>query len=105
MAEGTEGKIVAYCGLICSDCGAFNKFKCRGCHSDEPMFRNCPVRKCARDANYGTCAECGEIEDLKRCRKLNNFVSRLTGFVFRTNRIGNLRQIREIGLEKFKTAD
>ncbi len=105
MAEGTDGKIVAYCGLVCSDCGAFKKLKCHGCHSDKPMFGNCPVRKCAVDGNYGTCAECREFEDLKRCRKLNNFVSKLMGFVFRTDRIGNLKRIREIGLEKFKAVD
>jgi len=105
MAEGTDGKIVAYCGLICSDCGAFKKLKCQGCHSDKPIFKNCPVKKCAMDKNYSTCAECGEFEDLKQCRKLNNFVSKLMGFVFRTDRIGNLKRIREIGLETFKTAD
>lgn len=105
MAEGTDGKIVAYCGLVCSDCGAFKKLKCCGCHSDKPMFRNCPVRKCAMDANFDTCAQCGEFKELRCCRKLNNFVSKLMGFMFRTDRMGNLERIREIGLEKFKTVD
>jgi len=105
MAESTIGKIVAYCGLECSECGAFKKLKCQGCHSDRPMFRSCPVKKCAVSRTYSTCAECGDFEDLKGCRKLNNIVSRLMGFVFRTNRIGNLHRIREIGLERFKAAD
>lgn len=105
MTEGTNEKIVAYCGLICTDCGAFKKLKCHGCHSDKPMFRNCPVKTCAADQDYRTCAECREFEDLKQCRKLNNFVSKLMGLVFRTDRIGNLKRIREIGLDKFKTAD
>jgi len=105
MAEVSSGKIVAYCGLLCSECGAFRKHKCQGCHSEKPMFRNCPVKKCAAGRNYSTCAECGDFEDLKGCGKLNNFVSKILGFVFRTNRIGNLRRIREIGLEQFKAAD
>ncbi|HUV66015.1 MAG TPA: DUF3795 domain-containing protein [Sedimentisphaerales bacterium] len=105
MAEVSSGKIVAYCGLVCSECGAFRKHKCQGCHSEKPMFRNCPVKKCAAGRNYSTCAECGDFEDLKGCGKLNNFVSKIMGFVFRTNRIGNLRRIREIGLEQFKAAD
>jgi Protein of unknown function (DUF3795) len=105
MAGDTNGKMVAYCGLVCSDCGAFKKLKCEGCRSDKPMFRNCPVKKCAADKNYVTCAECGEFEDLKRCRKLNNFISKLMGFVFRTDRISNLARIRQVGLEKFKSVD
>ncbi len=105
MAEAARGKMVAYCGLVCSDCGAFKKLKCQGCHSDKRMYRNCPVRKCAVDNNYSTCAECSEFEDLKRCRKLNNFVSKFMGLIFRTDRIGNLNRIREIGLEKFRVED
>jgi hypothetical protein len=105
MADCGSGSIVAYCGLVCSECGAFKKLKCQGCHSDKPMFRNCPVRKCALDRNYSTCAECKDFEDLKRCKKLNNFVSKVMGLIFRTDRIGNLGRIREIGLEKFKAAD
>jgi Protein of unknown function (DUF3795) len=105
MAEDTGRKMVAYCGLVCSDCGAFKKLRCQGCRSNKPMFTNCPVRKCAVDKDYSTCAECREFENLKRCRKLNNFISKLMGFVFRTDRIGNLARIRELGLEKFKAAD
>ncbi len=105
MAESSSGKIVAYCGLVCSECGAYKKLKCQGCHSDRPMFTNCPVKKCAVSRTYSTCAECRDFEDLKGCRKLNNIVSKIMGFVFRTNRIGNLRRIREIGLERFKAAD
>ncbi len=105
MAEAGHGKMVAYCGLVCSDCGAFKKLKCHGCHSDKPMYRNCRVKKCAVDNNYSTCAECTEFEDLRGCRKLNNFVSKLMGLIFRTDRIGNLNRIREIGLEKFRVED
>jgi len=33
------------------------------------------------------------------CRKLHNFISRIFGLVFRTDRKANLRAIREKGIE------
>ena len=66
------------------------------------MNRNCKVKACASEHGYATCAECTDFENLKECKKLYNFVSRFFGFIFRTDRIGNLNRIREIGLESFK---
>lgn len=94
---------MAYCGLVCSECGAFKKSKCEGCHSENRVFKKCPVRRCAIDRSYTTCAQCIEFEDVKLCRKLNNFISKIVGFIFRTDRIANLCCIREVGIEKFKT--
>jgi len=103
MAGNGSERIVAYCGLVCSECGAFRKSKCEGCYSEKRIFKKCPVRKCAIDRSYTTCAQCSEFEDLKRCRKLNNFISKIMGFIFRTDRIANLCCIREVGIEKFRT--
>ena len=98
-----EGKfILAYCGLVCSECGMFLKQKCQGCYSEKPMYRNCKIKKCAQTKNYSSCAECEEFENLKNCKKLYNLISMLFGFIFRTNRIANLERIREIGLEMFE---
>ena len=94
--------VVAYCGLVCSDCGAYKKQKCAGCFSDKPLFRNCPVKKCAGERNLTTCADCSEYEDLRQCKKLNSFIAKLFQAIFRSNRIGNLEQIRADGLESFK---
>jgi hypothetical protein len=94
--------IVARCGLVCSNCGAFTRGKCRGCHSDKPMFSCCPVRACAVDKGCATCADCTDFTDLKTCRKLHSFISRIFGLIFRSDRIGGLYRIREIGLEAFK---
>jgi len=44
----------------------------------------------------------GAYSDLRECDQLNNFFSKVFGFIFRTDRIGNLERIREIGLEAFK---
>jgi len=93
---------VAYCGLACSNCGMYLKGKCQGCHSDKPMNRNCKMKACASERQYTTCADCTEFSNLKVCRKLNNLVANFFGFIFRTNRIGNLIRIRDVGLEEFK---
>ena len=101
--SGTDADvIVAYCGLVCTNCGMYRKGKCLGCHSDRPMNRNCKMKACAMERGYVTCADCTDFDDLARCRKLNNLVSRFFGLVFRTDRIGNLGRIRQVGMEVFK---
>jgi len=101
--EKQSKNIIAYCGLICSKCGAFIKGKCQGCHSEKPMFKNCPVKKCNVENNYVTCVECQEFKgNFKECKKLNSFISKIFAFVFRTDRVKNLNRIKEIGLEQFK---
>jgi hypothetical protein len=102
MPQDTRDLILAYCGLVCSECGMFLKGRCQGCHSDKPMYRNCKVKRCAEARKYTTCADCADFQNLKECRKLYNLLSRLFGLVFRTNRIANLNRIREVGLEEFK---
>ena len=94
--------IIAYCGLCCTNCGAFKKGRCKGCQSEKPMNRNCKMKKCAIEHNYTTCAECSDFENFKDCKKLNNLISKFFGFVVGTDRIGNLQRIKEIGIEKFK---
>jgi len=43
-----------------------------------------------------------DFQNLKECKKLYNVISRFFGFIFHTDRIGNLNRIRAIGLDKFK---
>jgi hypothetical protein len=102
MNPSDQNIIIAHCGIVCSKCGAFTKGKCKGCHGEKPMFKNCPIKKCNLGNNLATCADCQEFQDLKECKKLNSFISKIFGLIFRTNRIGNLVHIREIGLETYK---
>ncbi len=102
MSEESGEFILAYCGLVCSQCGMYKKQRCGGCFSDKPMAMGCKVKPCAQEAGYGTCAECKEFENLRECKKLNNFISKIFAFIFRSNRIGNLERIREVGVEKFE---
>lgn len=97
MSEDSREVVLACCGLVCSDCGAFTKGKCQGCHSEKPMNLHCKVKPCVKERNFCSCAECGDFENLRECKKLNNFISKIFGFVFRSDRIGNLERIRESG--------
>lgn len=104
MENDAEDVIVAYCGLVCSECGAYTRGRCQGCHSDKPMYRGCKVKPCAIERNCSTCAACEDFPDLRKCRKLNNVISKVFGFIFRSNRIANLDRIRQIGLDEFKAS-
>jgi len=101
-AETDRTVIIANCGLVCSKCGMYTKGKCLGCFGGKPMNRNCKVKKCNASHGYATCAECEEFDELRRCKKVNGLVFKFFGFIFRTDKIGNLNRIREIGLEEFK---
>ncbi|MBF0543853.1 MAG: DUF3795 domain-containing protein [Candidatus Riflebacteria bacterium] len=94
--------IIARCGLVCSECGSYLKGKCSGCHSEKPMFANCPTKKCTLEKNILTCAECSDFQNLKECGKLHNWISRFFGWIYGTNRIGHLESIRKTNLESFK---
>ena len=102
MSEETKEVILAYCGLVCSQCGMYTKGRCQGCHSEKPMNVGCKVKPCAMEKGLSSCAECRDFSNLKECKKLNNFVSKIIGFIFRSDRIGNLNQVRQVGLERFK---
>ena len=102
MKNEDNGFILASCGLVCSQCGAYLKGRCEGCHSERPMSLHCRIKPCVKDKGIDSCAECDEYEDLRKCKKLHNLISIVFGFIFRTNRIGNCYRIREAGVDKFR---
>jgi hypothetical protein len=89
-------KLVARCGLYCGACGAYRRGRCAGC-ADGPKFACCPVRKCCVDNNYASCADCREFANPRDCKKFNNFISRLFGLIFRSDRAACIEQIRVKG--------
>jgi hypothetical protein len=88
---------VAACGLFCGNCGKLQRGRCEGCVV-QPGLRRCRIRACAFERGFATCAECEEMET---CKILNNFISKIFGFIFRSDRMGGLRMIRDEGMEKF----
>jgi hypothetical protein len=93
-----DAKLVARCGLYCGACGAYLRERCGGC-GDAPKFACCPVRKCCIENNYASCAECQTFSNPRNCKKFNNFISKLFGLFFRSNRCACIAQIREKGLQ------
>ncbi len=101
MAETIDPvKNVAFCGLYCGNCGKFKSGKCPGCPSFEegkaPSW--CKTRPCAIEKGYSSCGECS---DWRECKTLNNFMSKVFGIIFRSNRKGMLAYIEENGMEKY----
>jgi hypothetical protein len=95
----TTTSTVAYCGLYCGACGAFKKGKCKGCALNEKATW-CKIRSCCIENSYQSCADCKDFTDPMQCKKFNNFVSKIFAVVFKSDRAGCIKQIREKGIEK-----
>ncbi len=102
MALTNSTPIVSYCGLYCTNCPKYQKKKCPGCQENVKATW-CKVRTCCIDNNLSSCASCKEFTDVKQCGKLNNFISKMFGLVFNSDRIGGINYIRTNGTEAFIT--
>ena len=99
MAESVgDANLVAYCGLYCGACRSHRSGKCPGCQRNDKATW-CAVRSCCRDRSIDSCAECTDFENPSDCRKFNNFVARVFGMIFRSDRAACIAQIRAKGLE------
>lgn len=94
----TDPTLVARCGLYCGACRSFLKGKCPGCRENTKASW-CRIRSCCGDLGIPTCAQCPQVSDPMGCTKFNNFISKVFGFVFRSDRGACIRQIKELGLE------
>ena len=92
--------LVAHCGLYCAACKRYLQEKCPGCQKNEKASW-CQVRTCCATNHYQSCADCKEYENARDCKKYNNFMSKVFGFVFRSDRDACVRMIKEQGYEKF----
>ena len=95
-----DKKLVAYCGLYCGACRRYLAGGCPGCRENAKATW-CAVRSCCTDHGFSSCADCAECTDPTTCKKFNNFVSRVFGFVFRSNRAKCIECIRKNGIEAF----
>jgi hypothetical protein len=95
-----DESLVACCGLYCAACKSHVKGRCPGCRGNVKATW-CKVRTCCIDKGIATCAECVEFPDAKSCAKFNNFISRVFGFVFNSDRSLCIARIREIGVPAF----
>lgn len=90
--------LVAFCGLYCAACPSFVKGKCAGCQKNDKASW-CKVRTCCMQSGFSSCAQCQAHNDPLECKKFNNFIARLFGLVFRSDRAACIRQIGTQGLE------
>lgn len=95
-----DKNLVAFCGLYCGACKRYLNEKCPGCSRNEKAAW-CAIRKCNLERSRTSCAECAEFTDVNACRKFNNPVSRVFGFIFRSNRKACVERIRSAGREQF----
>lgn len=98
MNDRNNLDMVAYCGLYCGNCGRFKRGRCEGCRAGGG-FSRCPVRICCNSLNITSCAGCNEFKMPADCKKLNNFISKVFGFIFGTDRVGNIAGIRDMGID------
>jgi len=91
--------LVAFCGLYCGSCRSYLLGKCPAC-KDNVKATWCTVRSCCLENSYNSCADCTQMA-LKDCKKYNNFISKIVGFVLNSNRSACIQRIKEIGTEGF----
>ena len=51
--------------------------------------------------SYRSCADCEIVENLRDCKKLNNFMSKLFSLVFRSDRFACIAFIKKKGYDEF----
>ncbi len=93
-----NAELVACCGLYCGACKSHLSGKCGGCRENSKASW-CKVRSCCMEKHIKSCAECAEFADPRACRKYNNFMSKLFGLIFRSDRAACIAQIKRLGLE------
>lgn len=92
--------LVAKCGLYCGQCPRYLKEQCVGC-AENTKLSWCRIRKCCGEKNISTCAHCDEYQDVFKCGKFNNLVTRLMSFFFGNNRKANIEKIKAEGRQAY----
>lgn len=95
-----NSELVSFCGLYCGSCGKYTKGKCPGCAKNEKATW-CKIRSCCLEKGISSCADCNEFDDVKDCKKFDNFVAKMFEFVFKSDRKAGIRMIKESGYEEF----
>ncbi len=92
--------LIAYCGLYCGACRKYLKEKCPGCAKNETATW-CDIRKCCMENKYNSCADCKTFQNVSDCKKFNNLISKVIGFIFRSDRKACVNLIKDRGYHNF----
>ena len=93
-----DAKLVACCGLYCGACRAYLRGRCGGCRENHKASW-CKVRACCIGNQFASCADCTDFQNPRDCRKFNNWIAKIFGLIFRSDRAACIGQIRRIGIE------
>jgi hypothetical protein len=99
-AMKVDKNLIAFCGLYCGACSRLAGEKCHGCRENDKASW-CGVRTCCLEHGFASCADCTEFPSVRNCGKFNNFIARIFGFVFRSDRAACIEAIKENGYEAF----
>jgi len=94
-----DTNLIAYCGLYCGACPSYLKGKCPGCHENAKASW-CTVRSCNMEQQLASCADCTQISH-RTCKKYNNFMSKMVGFILRSDRAACIDNISSMGYAAF----
>jgi hypothetical protein len=92
--------LVACCGLYCGACKKYLRGSCPGCRENHKASW-CAVRTCCLEKKIASCADCQEFANPRDCAKFNSFISRVIGFVLRSDRAKCIDAIKKQGYEAF----
>lgn len=95
-----DENLVSFCGLYCGACRRYLEEKCKGCRENLKAAW-CQVRSCCLKNQFGSCADCRDFTEVNDCRKFNNFISKLFGFLFRSDRRAGIQLIKKAGKKQF----
>ena len=95
-----DSNLVAKCGLYCGACGAYLSGRCPGCAKNEKATW-CQIRSCNLANSLSSCASCATFPDPMGCNKYNSLISKVIGFILRSNRSKCIARIREVGPEAY----
>jgi hypothetical protein len=95
-----DKNLIAFCGLYCGACGQYLRGKCTGCAKNEKATW-CSIRKCNNEHSWKSCAECTVVGNVIECGKFNNLMSKIFGFIFRSDRKACIDKIKAVGYDQY----
>ena len=96
-----DTNLIAACGLYCGACKRYLNEKCPGCRENVKAAKWCKPRTCCLEKRYQSCADCKQYSLVMECKDYNNFIAKIFGFIFRSNRKACIDMIKDKGYEGF----
>ncbi|HUW04987.1 MAG TPA: DUF3795 domain-containing protein [Williamwhitmania sp.] len=96
----SDVSLVAKCGLYCGACRSYLKGKCPGC-KENVKATWCKVRTCCLENSYASCADCKSFANPMECKLYNNFIARIFGYLFNSDRNACITMIKQTGYYGF----